>query len=573
MSVTKYKSLVCLAVLYGSQLALAESPTDKVYTLRQAAIASQTKSDADQMLNRAEDVLKNSRRSMGRLDRDFLQNDITQTRGLVCLSFWQRDRSNSHLRDEGQRLLLMALNRYALLAQRCQDEVDAMEQKSNASPISQNTSYQTTVGNISRANYKTAWTEYLLGLSTDRSDERQRRLTNGLDGFMSFTARGYRNDPIVADCFVGHARCLYELGRYFDVTEILDRETITQTNTTPSNFKRITKLRIKAYEALARHLMVDDSARIYVDSLPNDHRFDDVELTIAVSWARSLGFLISDPVFDQYTTTYEQHLATLCQRISPYGEPWRIKLTQSLSDCGMESPFEYSERIFSQADSVKLESHLLAGHTDSADRLIDRVLDTESSDPQAVTALINSANQLEQARVEMGQPEKEVNRIDRMLVRIYLSLLDRIGIAEDPAISSQEPIVRLTLAKCYLRLQRHNEAIEHYRGYLRDMPTEKAYEAIRGLALAYELIGQYDSALGQWRKLYTGIKRRTNPWIEATYHIICCHITAGDRDHASKVLAHFRVLCPSSERGEWGPNFEAIEKDLLKTDSSIIPPL
>jgi tetratricopeptide (TPR) repeat protein len=798
-------------VLCACRPVSAQSPAGEVETLRQEAAASRTKTEADQKLDQAEALLAKSRKSMDSLDYTFLQNEITQARGLVCIAFWQRNRNDVRLRDEGRRLLLTALDKYDWLGKRSEDRAEAIEDKFSSSQLAKNKLYKTVVGNISRANYKKAWTEYLLGMSADRPDERQKRLKSGLDGFISFTARGYRNDPIVADCFIGQARCLYELERYFEVTEILDPEKITNSNTTPNMFRRVTGLRIKAYEALSRHLMVDDCANSYFESLPGDHSFDAAELEIAVAWARSLAFLISDPVFDKYSGTYERRLAKIRKIISPHGEPWRTRLAAALRDSGMESPLgyverarqyfierryeqavdeterglaavakeadaddigvellyiqfavywnqnrwpeahraaagflenhpddrraedvcnkavesgiralkseppleaaqflkllEYAEENFPDAAQVKkapwykghlllqedryaaaietlktipddspvyrqaqldlarasfkkaevarkskednaqelaalyldaaaalrrfadessddpsesdlvhsqsaveiavptadrllhleppepnsvlllidrikplqdvtgkpesrllaaaAEANLLAGNTDIADKLVDELLDAKSSEPHMVIALINVANRLEQIRARIAERGEDVESTDQKLVRIYVSLLNLIGKNEERAIRDREPSVRLHLAKRLSGLGRHKEAIDHYRWYLKNTPAEKSYDAVRELAITYERIGQYEPALRQWSRLYRGMKRRTDEWIEAAYHIIDCHIKVGDHGRASKVLAQFRALCPRSELGEWDRKFEAVEKKLL----------
>jgi len=813
MRASVWSAILCLAVLSAYQPALAESLTGEVDRLRLEATASRTKTEADEKLDQAEVLLAKSRRSMDSLEYAFLQNEITQARGLVCIAFWQLDRSDIRLRDEGRRLLLIALDKYDWLGKRCEDRAEAIEERFNSSQLAKSKSYKTIVGNISRANYKKAWSEYLLGMSADGLDERQRRLKNGLDGFISFTARGYRNDPIVADCFVGQARCLYELDRYFEVTEFLDPEKITQSNATPSIFRRITRLRIRAYETLSRHLMVDDCANLYFGSLPDNKSFDAADLDIAVAWARSLGFLISDPVFDKYSGTYEKRLATICKAIAPYGEAWRARLVGALRDSGTESPLEYVERarqhfiekryeqaveeaekglaavaggasaedifvelrhiqfaahwnrsrwpeahraavsflrdfpndhraddicnkavesgiqalksepslevaqflkfleyaqenfpdaaqvkkapwykahlllqddrystaigileaippnspVYRQAqldlawasfkkaevaregkecnaqeladlylgaaaalgrfadkssedvpeselvhsqsaieiavatadrllrldspepnsvllliDRIKplqetaakpdnrllaaaVEANLLAEKIDIANKLIDELLDAKSSEPHTATALTNIANGFEQIRIRIADREEDVKSIDRKLVRVYASLLSLIGTNEDRAMRDKEPEVRLFLAKRLLGLQRYKEAMDHYRWYLSNAPTENSYDAIRGLAMTYEQMGQYEHALREWSRLYGGVKRRTGEWIEACYHMIYCHIKSGDHDRASKVLAHFRTLCPRTELGEWSHKFGAIEKELLTT--------
>jgi len=161
MRVPTWSALSCLVALCACRSVLAQSPTAEVDRLRQEAAASRTKSEADQKLDQAEVLVANSRRSMDSLDHGFLQNEITQARGLVCIAFWQRNRSDIRLRDEGRRLLLIALDKYDWLGKQCEDRAEAIEQKFSGSKLERDKYYKTIVGNISRANYKKAWTQYL----------------------------------------------------------------------------------------------------------------------------------------------------------------------------------------------------------------------------------------------------------------------------------------------------------------------------------------------------------------------------------------------------------------------------
>jgi hypothetical protein len=104
------------------------------------------------------------------------------------------------------------------------------------------------------------------------------------------------------------------------------------------------------------------------------------------------------------------------------------------------------------------------------------------------------------------------------------------------------------------------------------MPRQKTGNAIRGLAIAYERTEKLDLAVQHWSTLYRGMKRRTSEWIEASYHLILCHIRAGSLDSARKVLANFKMVFPRwSELTEWRPKFEALEKECVATKVNIKP--
>ena len=814
--------IVCvgwLAVLMAHTPIVAEPVVEQIFKLQKEAIACPNKESAFDKLDQAEGLLRRSRGAFDRLEYDFQDSEMARTRALVCIALWQRNRKDTRLRDEGRGWLTKVLDNYERLAQHYENEADAIEQKLGVSELERHKRYKTVVGNISRANYKKAWTEYVLGISTDKPDDREGHLNRALDKFLSLTANGYRNDPIVADCFVGRARCLYELKRYFEVTVLLESDKITASNTTPDVFKRVTELRIKAYQALSRHLEAEDCALLYFDSLPDDPTLDVTELEMAVAWARSLAILLGNPDLNRFHGTYEKRVEKVGKWLSSYGEPWRSKLARVLSDSGVESPIgglerarehfgqkrykdawreaeagleaaskttgaqdlcaelryirfaarwnggswpqahraaadflrrhpkdrraadicrmairsgimaldaspsldaatllqflEFAEKNFphvpevqkapwykghlllqegrypaakeileaitpdspvyrqaqldlariclkqaevaekareghtkdlavlyvgaadalgrfadktiepgSEADAaearsalelavaiadqllrldssdpnavlafierieplhdiagksesrllaVRIEAQLLAGDTDAALDGIDDLLEHEPSDPHVAQAVVNISHRLEQIRPGSAGSEAQAEAVDGMLVRAYIFLLNHIDKSKVEEMRARKSAVRLCLADCYVRMQNPSQAINHYQWCVNNTPTQKVGGAIRGLAMAYEQTARYDLAVQQWRTLYTRMERRTNEWIEAGYHLIWCHIRAGNHERASQVLAQFRMLCPRSELGEWDLKFEALETECAAARVSIKP--
>jgi tetratricopeptide (TPR) repeat protein len=218
----------------------------------------------------------------------------------------------------------------------------------------------------------------------------------------------------------------------------------------------------------------------------------------------------------------------------------------------------------------RIKANLMAGNINPAAGLI------ETLPGKATTAnpFIEISKLLEQTsgRLIENHNSADAESIDKKLVMIYTTLLDNyISKSSDEQMRANEPLVRVLLANCYLRLREYQKAIDHYEWYMSNAPKGKSPDVVRSLAIAYEQTKSYDQALQQWRTLYRGLKRRTNKWIEAGYHLIWCHIRSGNLDHARKVLEHFELLCPRSELGEWGQKFDALKEELLPTDTSPNP--
>ena len=208
---TKMVCIVWLVAVIVHKPVLAESVEGEILKLCNEAVASGDVVTASEKMDQAEDLLEKSRGKLDKLEYDFQYNEIMQKRGLVFISLWKSNHKDSTLRKKGRQWLLKVIDNYDRLAKKCEEEADTIEERLSGPKLHGNQRYKTVVGNISRANYKGAWTRYLLGVSSENPDEREARLNEALNKFLNLTANGYRNDPIVADCFIGRARCLYEM--------------------------------------------------------------------------------------------------------------------------------------------------------------------------------------------------------------------------------------------------------------------------------------------------------------------------------------------------------------------------
>jgi len=287
--------------------------------------ATTAETDAEKMLAQAENLLWRGRHSLDKLGSGFLSADITRTRGRVCLIAWQRDADNTAQRDEAKRFLMKAREEYEQLKERADEEAAELLDKVRKGKPERNPAYRRALGLRSRANYAIAWTDYNLGLVADGA-ERASHIDSAIERFKPFTSGGYRSHPIVADCFLGQALCYYELGRYGDVTSLL--EPAEADNTPEMIFKRMTYLRLKSYQQQSRHRQLDEAADKYFASLADKNKLDSIELGMAVEWARSLAALAGDPEANPYYKQYQNRLDRVAKMVYPYGDPWRSELAE-----------------------------------------------------------------------------------------------------------------------------------------------------------------------------------------------------------------------------------------------------
>ncbi|UCF16649.1 MAG: hypothetical protein JSW59_04135, partial [Phycisphaerales bacterium] len=218
----------------------------------------------------------------------------------------------------------------------------------------------------------------------------------------------------------------------------------------------------------------------------------------------------------------------------------------------------------------RIKADILTGNIKSATKHVESLLE------KATTAkpLIDTSKLLERMSARLAEKDKiaAAESVDRKLVMVYTALLDNyISNSPDEQMRANEASARLLLARCYQRLREHRKAIEHYEWYMNNVPKGKSPDVIRSVAIAYEQVNNYDLALPHWRRLFRGLKKRTNEWIEAGYHLINCHIKVGNRDDARKILDYFKILCPYSELGEWSRKFQTVDEELSTTNLSSRP--
>ena len=338
----RYLHLACFVVLWVSGVAWGQTTQTPAQAIRgiikQAAGASYE--DADRLLRRAGRLAISNAKDISAKELWFIEADIARTAGRAAYNHWRRHPKNESLRYSARNAFDDAIKKYESIVGVCDEEASGIERRLGVSKAEQTDEYRKLVGFISQANYHRSWATYHLAMTHDEGvDERKLHLNDAINGFIGFTARGYRNHPIISDCFLGQALCLAELGDHFQVTELL--KGITPSNAPKHLVKRLTYVAIKAYQKLPSDLGVELTASRYFDSLPDGHVWDPVDLQIALDRAAGLARLADEKLNPQFHHSFKLRLDLVGGQIYRYGEPWIGKLTDLLGDDAGVSPIVY----------------------------------------------------------------------------------------------------------------------------------------------------------------------------------------------------------------------------------------
>ena len=343
---------------------------------------------AERKLDEAEDFLEENKQAVYPLEAGLLAADILQTRGQVYVAAWDGDETRTDLRDKARKPLLRALDRYVKLQKECEDELDAIENRLGRKTARENSDWKRIKGYISRANYDMGWTEHSLGVSFEKGAERQKHLENADTKFVAFTARGYTNNPIVVNCYVGRVKCLYELGRSFEIPELINPKELNERiipklrkDATPENIylqkiKVLTLFLLKAYEATDR-IALEDTAADYLDELHNDHTYDGLDLQMALVRLSNLRFLCEskhtpETLRDNYKKTLRKTKALL----RSHGTEWSKKAEEALGQPvggGLSDIVEKANEHFDNRDyetALELTEEGLKDVTEESDPVV-----------------------------------------------------------------------------------------------------------------------------------------------------------------------------------------------------------
>jgi len=331
-----------MLLLGGWSSAQAGAASSEVARLRNESRRAPDLVQAEKKLDEAQDFLEKNKQAVYPFEAGLLAADILQTRGQVRVAAWERDKTRTDLRYKARKPLLRALDRYAKLQKECEDELDAIERRLGRKDAKKDSDWKRIKAYISRANYDMGWTEYALGISFEKGARRQKHLENADTKFVAFTARGYRNHPIVIDCYQGRVQCLYELGRSNEILKLINpkehderiipklRKDATPENGYLRRIRVLTFFLIKAYEATDQ-IALEDTAADYLDELHNDHTYDSLDLQMALVRLSNLRFLCeSEEIPETLRDNYKRTLHKTKALVRSGGAEWSKKVAEAL---------------------------------------------------------------------------------------------------------------------------------------------------------------------------------------------------------------------------------------------------
>ncbi len=333
--------------------AAATGPEAQARRLIAQARAAATLDQAERALAQAKQLIR--RAKLPRRERAFLAADAQRARGRILAAEWRRRPKNADLRQRAQKALQAALAAYEKLQAECEREADRLEAKLGDAAAG-DARYRAACGDISRTNYAMAWTEYGLGLVAEDDAERARHFKNAVRRFVSFTADGYRNHPIVIDCFLGQALALEQLGRYHEAAELLtpaDRD-----NTPPRTYAAMQLCRLRCLQAQGSHLKAEAAAKAYFDSLPAGRRLNAAELEMAVLRAQSLAQLLKTHAAPRYRERFRRRLGEVMELVRPYGAAWAERVAKAMGGVAAQGAFAHLLKTRKLFDAGQYEAAL-----------------------------------------------------------------------------------------------------------------------------------------------------------------------------------------------------------------------
>jgi hypothetical protein len=325
--------------IYGSLTAhAAESLELQIDALALEALNAPTVQAAQEKITEAEQLLKNNQTKIKKITYRFLLTNLDLTNGRIKAAAWQLKKDDEPLRQQARQILTRVLPLQESLktdTEKTAGELETkLEEKADQDPwLQQLWAYST------RIEYNIAWTRYSLALVTDQENPKQKLLQKAIEGFQPFTQDSYQNHPVIAECFLGQALCLFEQKKFYDVIRFLDLNTITPDNTPAETYKRISFLRIQSGRQLPSDLNTIWAAEQFFNSLVADDRLDKTELDMALDWARSLTQLAQSPENRKYLHSLLLRLERVASLVYPYGDPFSADLAQIIRDLPLDTPY------------------------------------------------------------------------------------------------------------------------------------------------------------------------------------------------------------------------------------------
>ena len=285
------------------------------------AMSAAEKKIADAKLDQAQKLVAST---MTGDTKQLFQGDILRYRGRVAVRFWQLKTDDEELRAEAVAHLTDAIDQYDGFFKKYEARAEQIakalrDADPNADPR-KNSQWRMALGAASRAAYAMAWSRYSRGLVSP-DEKKKEEFDTAIDQFEAFTANGYRNVPIVADCFLGQALCYFEQSQYDDVNDLLKE--VTANNCPAVTWRKIVYLRMRSYQKKKSFNRVEEVAKTYFDALSSD-KLDSTELKMALDRARNL-MVLTSAGNSALTQTYKRRLRSLGTLVGKQGSNWQTR--------------------------------------------------------------------------------------------------------------------------------------------------------------------------------------------------------------------------------------------------------
>jgi len=332
------KSRVSLLIALFAVTAHAASaglPEARFRALCAQAASAPTAKDAERLVAEAVQILKKHRHMRSLLQYQAMEAELVRCRGLIHAAAFRHDAEDAEARLKALAQFQDAVKRYTALRTRCEAEVERREAMLGTRDPTKDKVWQEITARATSTTYFLAWTSYSQALLTEPGEPRTKLLNDALLGFTTFTADGYRQHPIVIDCFLGQAKCLLELGRHAQVPRLL--ADATAENTPVDQYRRLVLALCRAHAAVGNHMDVETTAKTYFDTLPDGHKHNVVELDLMLDRARSLAKLVK--LSPKYGSRWRARLDNVTRVLYRYGPKWRASLRVALGDDPPAGPF------------------------------------------------------------------------------------------------------------------------------------------------------------------------------------------------------------------------------------------
>lgn len=181
--------------------------------------------------------------------------------------------------------------------------------------------------------------------------------------------------------------------------------------------------------------------------------------------------------------------------------------------------------------------------------------------PYELVALMQQALRIDSLVKNGGElPSEKLDELRAAGAQTYGRLATLLGDSPEQLRTNKNALAANSRFAWYLEdQQKWGEAAEQLEKLVAAFPKDRGY--LRRAAIAQTKAGNHEVALAHWRKLLTGLKSGSDPWLEAKYFQIEC-LLATDRAAAVQVWKQFQLLYPTVDSKEWGPRFAELAKRL-----------